>query len=109
MQYMKRLLMIPVIVALPLASFAQNWNPWVNSGTVNPAPLLPVELNGTGTLSFNVGNSGSDSLTVGTTSNNQLKLVITLSNGVPDNVNPLAAVTGTMASKFTWVYNATQK
>jgi hypothetical protein len=106
---MKRYLMIPAIAFLPLASFAQNWNPLVNSGTVNPAPLLPVELNGTGTLSFNVGNSGSDSLTVGTTSNNQMKLVITLSNGIPDNVNPNAAVTGTMASKFTWIYNSAQK
>lgn len=105
---MKRLLMIPAIAILPLATFAQNWNPWVNSGTISPAPLLPLELNGTGILSFNVGNSGSDSLTVGATNNQQLKLVITLSDGTPDNVNPLAALSGTMVSKFTWVYNAAQ-
>ncbi|KAA5532566.1 T9SS type A sorting domain-containing protein [Taibaiella lutea] len=103
---MKKILMIPVIAILPLASFAQNWNPWVNSANVSPAPLLPVELNGTGTLSFNIGNSGSDDLTAGGTANNQTKLVISLSNGVPDNVNPLSAVSGTMASRFSWVYNA---
>lgn len=109
MTNMKRLLMLPVIAIMPLVSFAQNWNPWVNSGTISPTPLLSVELNGTGILSFNVGNSGSDVLTAGAAANQKLKLIITLSNGIPDNANPLAAVSGTMASKFSWVYDAAQK
>jgi large repetitive protein len=82
----------------------QSWNPYVNQGIVSPAPLLPAEFNGTGVLSFNVGNSGSTVLPL--TTNQEMTLVITLSKGEPDAVNPLSALGGTWLGYFNWSYNA---
>ena len=36
-----------------------SWNPYLVQGFVSPAPMLPAEFNGTGSLIFDVGNTGS--------------------------------------------------
>ncbi len=80
-----------------------NYNPYVNSGTITPSPLWPVEANGTGTLSFKVGNTGNNSLDV--YPGNTIILTITLLYGLPDDPDPLSAISGNFASMFTWTYN----
>lgn len=81
------------------AGLAQNYNPFVNSGTMAPSPLE----NGIGECRFNVGNSGSDSLK---NLSDPIVLTLTLGYGVPDNANPVDAISGTFATKFKWVYDA---
>ncbi|TRZ76714.1 MAG: HYR domain-containing protein, partial [Bacteroidetes bacterium] len=88
-----------------------NYNPFVAQGTISPAPLFPAEYNGTGVVSFKVGNTGSDPLVWDANEpNHDVILVMTLSRGVP-NVAPLNATTaltvigGSFASTFTWTYN----
>ena len=55
---MKKLIVLTLFVVSAFGAFAQSWNPFVNQGIVSPAPLLPVEFDGTGELSFKVGNTG---------------------------------------------------
>ena len=83
------------------ASFAQNYNPFANSGTMAPSPLE----NGFGECRFNVGNSGNDSLKK---LSDPVILTLTLSYGVPDNANPVDAISGTLANKFNWIYIASK-
>jgi hypothetical protein len=95
---MKKSLLILLMVFIVKAGLGQNYNPAVNSGTISPAPLVT----GFGTIQFIVGNTGNDPL------NNlaqPMVLIITLSYGVPNNVNPIAAISGTYASKFVWLYD----
>ncbi|HEX2967682.1 MAG TPA: gliding motility-associated C-terminal domain-containing protein [Bacteroidales bacterium] len=92
-------------------SLSGQYNPFVNTGDVSPAPLSTVEANGTGTVSFITGNSGTDDIIV---SENPVVITITLSNGVPDNSNPLGALGGSVAGIYNWtyqngVYTGTQK
>ncbi|MBE0639512.1 MAG: DUF11 domain-containing protein, partial [Bacteroidales bacterium] len=101
---MRRGLFTIIIFISALISNAQSWNPYVNQGIVAPAPLLPAEFNGTGTLSFNVGNTGITPLHLVT--NQEMGLVITLSKGVPDNADPIAALGGTWLGYFDWTYNS---
>jgi hypothetical protein len=84
---------------------AQTYNPFVDQGDINPKPLLPWEFNGTGTISFRVGNSGSSPLVL--VPDQEMTLVLTLSRGVPNNVNPLNAISGAWAAYFDWTYNST--
>lgn len=90
-----------LICLLPL-SFMLNahgqYNPFVNSGTVTPAPLAS---NGTGVLSFNTGNTGAEPMPVG---DSRVIIRIILSNGVPDNDDPVSAIGGSSASLYTWSY-----
>jgi len=65
--------------------------------------MLPAEFNGTGTLSLFVGNTGSSDITV--VPGQEMLVNITLSRGVPNNVDPLAAISGAGAQWFTWSYN----
>jgi hypothetical protein len=58
-QNMTRIIFISALVLSAFVSQSQSYNPYVNQGIVSPAPMLPYEFNGVGTLSFNVGNSGS--------------------------------------------------
>jgi len=104
---MKKILLIAIILFSGLFLSAQSYNPYVSNGTVTPAPLLPLQLNGTGELFFKVGNTGSDALPndPNPPPNNDLKLVITLSKGVPNNANPLAALGGTWVAMFDWSWN----
>ncbi len=101
---MSRVLLTYLIVFSAWISFGQtnSWNPFVNQGIVSPDPLLPAEFGGTGVLSFNVGNTGSSTLTL--VADQELQLRITLSKGIPDNVNPLSALGGTWVSYFNWTY-----
>ena len=107
---MKRIILLFFICISPLFLMGQNpdgnYNPYVNAGTIIPSPLLPVEVNGTGTVSFNIGNSGSDPLDV--FPGQFITLTITLSYGEPDNVDPLSAIGGTAAGLFTWSYRSLQ-
>jgi hypothetical protein len=103
---MKKLI-YSLIFLSPLCAFGQNYNPFVSSGIINPAPLSSVESAGTGTATFFIGNSGSDNLNL--VAGSEMKLTIVLSKGDPDNATPTAAISGTFASKFNWVYTAATK
>jgi len=81
-----------------------SYNPYVNAGTVSPSPLYPTQVNGTGILSFNFGNSGSDALDV--YPDQQITLTITLSYGEPNAADPLNALSGDAVGYFDWTYNA---
>ncbi len=80
-----------------------NYNPFVKSGTISPSPLFPTQVDGKGTISFDIGNTGSDPLEV--YPNHHLTLTITLSYGVPEHADPITAVAGSSAGLFTWSYN----
>ncbi|MBE0638027.1 MAG: DUF11 domain-containing protein, partial [Bacteroidales bacterium] len=100
---MRRGLFTIIIFISALISNAQSWNPYVNQGIVSPAPMLPAEFNGSGTLSFNIGNTGSTILDLRV--NQEMTLKITLSKGVPDNADPIAALGGTWLGYFNWTYD----
>ena len=99
---MKRIILVCFMVVSTITAIGQ-YNPYVSVGIVTPAPLQPVEFNGTGVLSFNIANLYSAVLPV---SKGQMGMIITLSYGIPDNVDPLAALGGTWKDKFDWVYDA---
>jgi GEVED domain len=105
---MKKVILACIIVLSATFLSAGNWKPYVAQGIVSPASLVPWQLNGTGVVSFNVGNNGSDPLNL--IRNQEMKMVLTLSYGIP-NVTPLNASTaltvigGTWASCFNWSYN----
>ena len=105
---MKRMLLACTALIIPLTLLAQDpeggYNPYVNQGTISPSPLYPVEANGMGEIAFNFGNTGSDPLTY--YADQYLMLTVTLSYGEPDNLDPVAAVSGTAANYFTWTYSA---
>ncbi len=85
-----------------------SWNPYLIQGVVSPAPMIPAEFNGTGTLTFDVGNTGSSDIVWVT--NQEMLLTISLSYGVPNVANPndpaqaITAVTGPGAAWFSWEY-----
>lgn len=99
---MRKSLLVFTLLIAALYSVAQNWNPFVNEGTFTPEILLPLEFEGAGVLSFAVGNTGSSPLHLIT--NQEMTIIITLSNGIPDNVDPVAAVGGTWVDMFNWNY-----
>ncbi|MCF8380848.1 MAG: T9SS type A sorting domain-containing protein [Bacteroidales bacterium] len=105
---MIRLIYIISLLLTPFLLKAQspngNYNPYVNNGIISPSPIAPVQVNGKGFISFNIGNSGSDALVV--TADQHITLTITLSFGEPDNTNPVLAVSGTSSSLFSWSYNS---
>jgi hypothetical protein len=96
-----------LISCLAMTVIAQNpngnYNPYVNSGTVEPSPLWPTEANGAGVVRFNIGNSGSDPLEV--FDDQHITLTLTLSYGAPLNGNPADAVGGSAAGLFSWKFN----
>ncbi len=99
---MKKTLITLLLAIMLKAGIAQNYNPAVNSGTITPAPLIT----GIGSVQFNVGNTGNDPL------NNlaqPMVLIVTLSYGVPNNPDPIAAISGTYANRFTWIYDVATK
>lgn len=104
--------LIPLIIILLSYSLGfsqtnQSWNPYLNQGIISPAPLLPFEMNGQGVAAFNLGNTGSNilPLVVG----DELEVQITLSNGEPNNANPLSALSGGALSYFDWTYDVASK
>ena len=84
-------------------------NPYLIEGVVEPAPLLPLEFNGTGNVRFDVGNTGSDDIVW--VENQAMTMVITLSKGVPDVDDPsdpldaLNALSGPGVAWFSWTYD----
>lgn len=105
---MNRIVLFLVMGLTPILLDAQNpngnYNPYVDGGTISPSPLLPSEDKGKGILSFNIGNTGTDALEVYTS--HYIILTITLSHGIPDNEDPLLAISGSLAGHFSWSYNA---
>jgi GEVED domain len=90
-----------------------SYNPYLVQGFVAPAPMLPVEFNGTGTLTFDVGNTGSSDIVW--VANQSMLVTLSLSYGVPnvadpnDPVQAITAVTGPGAAFFSWEYFPAQK
>jgi hypothetical protein len=101
---MKKALIALNFVFVILFAVGQDWNPYVNQGVASPDPLLPVEFNGTGIFSFHIGNNGNKPLSL--IRNQEMTLVISLSNGIPGTANPLSAIGGIWADKFNWSYDA---
>lgn len=85
-----------------------SWNPYLiqgiidRTGTSIGATLQPVEFNGTGVARFDVGNTGSSAMPAAP--GDLMTLVITLSKGVPNNADPLAALGGPGVEWFNWQY-----
>ena len=104
---MKKTAIILLLGLTPILLVAQNpngnYNPYLDGGTISPAPLLPSEYGGKGMLSFNIGNKGTDPLKLYT--DQHIVLTITLSYGIPDNEDPLLAISGSFAGHFFWSYN----
>jgi hypothetical protein len=90
-----------------------SYNPYLIQGFVSPAPMLPAEFNGTGTLTFDVGNTGSSDIVWVT--GQEMLVTLSLSYGVPNVANPndpvqaITAVTGPGAAWFNWEYFPAQK
>jgi hypothetical protein len=110
---MKKIILVCGMILFTLFSAAQNWNPYVSQGIISPSPLLKVQQNGRGTVSFNIGNTGSSPLEYyADIPGNDVSLIITLVNGLPD-VQPLDSsaalktIGGTWADMFTWQYDMT--
>jgi hypothetical protein len=101
---MKKVLLAGIMGFVGLVAGAQKWNPFVRQGLVSPAPLLPVEYDGTGLLSCTMGNSGESPMKL--VANQEMILTITLSSGVPADADPLTSLGGTWAGKFTWNYDS---
>jgi hypothetical protein len=103
---MSRYLIVLTILLPHLCLMAQDpegsYNPYVNAGTISPAPLYPYQANGTGTISFNFGNSGGDPLEIYV--DQFITLTLSLSSGEPNSADPLDAVGGSAAGLFTWSY-----
>jgi hypothetical protein len=99
---MKKVFNITLFVLLTNLIVAQSWNPFVSNGFVTPAPLLPWEFEGSGTLQFTIGNSGTDPIPL--IPDQEMTLVITLANGLPDAMDPIDALGGTWLGYFDWVY-----
>jgi hypothetical protein len=103
---MKKTVLIICLLFVCVSANAQSWNPYVSQGVISPSSLLPVEFNGEGEASFNIGNTGSSPLEYNHANPDKMILVIKLFNGVPNKKNPLAALKGTWVSGFRWTYDA---
>lgn len=104
---MKKLIafLLIAIAFVTETTIAQNYNPALAAGTISPAPITT----GFANIQFTIGNTGNDPL-----SNlaQPLLVVVSLSGGVPNvpnNVNPIAAISGTFVSKFSWQYDPAVK
>lgn len=92
-----------LMLGLALSTQAQNFNPFVAQGTVTPSPI--VNPNGNASVSFIVGNSGDNLLPL--VANQEMLLVISLSNGRPNHPSdPVMAIGGTYKDYFNWVYDS---
>jgi hypothetical protein len=102
---MKKILLSLLMALIFKASVGQNYNPAVWAPSISPAPI--VNAGGTATFGFNIGNLGNDPMTLHAGDN--LVIIISLSQGVPNNADPIAALGGTFKSKFNWIYDAVSK
>lgn len=98
-----RINLLIFFIFIPLMCLnAQNWNPYVTKESVSLAPLFPMELDGSTTLLFYIGNEGNEPLKL--IKNQEMTIVISLSNGIPYDVDPQLSITGTWEDKFDWSY-----
>jgi len=89
-----------------------DWDPYVCCVIINPAPLLPVEFNGTGVGYLNPGIQSGFDLPLGspTNPNDRMTVVATLVNGAPNVANPqdptnaLTALGGPGVIYWDWTY-----
>jgi len=103
---MKNILSILVFIFLSLTTKGQSWNPYVNQGNIEPAPVLPLEFEGNGEVLFNIGNSGSTVIEYDKFNpENNLILIVSLQNVIPNKNNPIAALRGNWKGKFSWTYD----
>lgn len=89
---------------MPFMSFAQIYNPYVATGFISPAPMGQSTQGGSAQFNFTFGNNGTSDLQF--VPSQPLILNVSLSRGVPNSGNPAAAVSGTMASYFTWTFDS---
>lgn len=101
---MKSTLTCACLIAAALGVFGQtlSYNPYLVQPTIAPAPLLPAEFNGAGTITLDVGNTGSSDIAV--VAGQEMLLTLTLSYGVPDALDPIDAVGGAGKVWFSWQY-----
>jgi len=98
-----RISILLIFILFPMmCSNAQNWNPYVTKESVSSAPLLPMEFDGNGVLLFHIGNDGVKPLRL--VNNQEMTVVISLSNGLPNSVDPQLSISGTWKDKFDWSY-----
>jgi hypothetical protein len=103
---MRKLIIATCMMVATLMLNAQSWNPYVNQGIIASAPLYPAELNGQGEISFQIGNTGSNPMEYSPDlPENNLKVIVTLQNGVPAKNNPLSAIGGSWKDFFRWSYD----
>lgn len=104
---MKRIAVFLAMGLTPILLKAQNpngnYNPFVEEARISPSPLLAVENEAKGELTFTIGNAGKDALKV--YSDQQILLTITISHGVPGTEDPLSAISGSYADLFSWSYS----
>jgi hypothetical protein len=112
----KILALIGVAVAITATSVhaqSGNWDPYVHSMVITPAPLLPLEFSGTGVISLKPGNNGGDELPLGSllNSNDLMVVTFTLANGLPNVADPsseaqaLSVLGGPGKVYWDWTYN----
>lgn len=102
---MKRVILVLALLGGAIFSDAQSWNPYVSQGIISP--LLPAEFREPGVASFNLGNSGSSPILFDRVNpENNLSVIISMSDGVPDKKNPMSALKGQGTSYFDWSYDA---
>jgi hypothetical protein len=109
--YCFKLMCKQIILILALASSfilkAQDpdgdYNPFVRSGNINPAPMQPAEAGGTALFSFLTGNDGDDDLVLA--EGQAVRLTINLSRGEPVTADPLGSIGGTARNWFNWTYS----
>ena len=95
----------------PAGAQAASYDPYTSNAIISPAPLLPVEFNGTGTFTFQAGNNGGDTLPFPPPAGNPMGLEISLGNGVPNVADPndpaqaLTAISGPLLTYFNFTYN----
>lgn len=98
---MKKSILCLLLPFFTLAIPAQDYNPFVSGGEINPHPL---EIGGTGTITFTLGNTGEKDLNLNLTEPGAMTVTITLSDGVPNTPDPLNSLGGTSDNHFTWQF-----
>lgn len=104
---MKKRILFTLSLLWPFLINAQNSNPFVSQGIITPSPLYDVASKGVGEISFNVGNSGDDIIPF--IKGQELMVYVVFSKGVPDDRNPLAAISGGFANHFNWKYDSVKR
>ncbi|MFN7116870.1 MAG: hypothetical protein ACK4TA_08740, partial [Saprospiraceae bacterium] len=96
------LFFICLIIILQNKSAAQAYNPQINAGDIDPAPLAPGQ-NGSFQFLFAMTTDDDAPLVNG----DALTITICMNNIAPATPgNEIADISGTYASRFNWVYSA---